>query len=56
MSIMADYNMKKYRVYFKQINATVYDVDAKNKSEAIQQARYLWIADNQAKFDSIQKI
>lgn len=48
--------MKKYRVYFKQINAGYYDVNAENKTEAIAKARWHWIADNQAEIDSIEKI
>lgn len=48
--------MSKYRVYFKQINADYYDVEAKNKTEAKTKATWHWIGDNSAEVDSIEKL
>ena len=38
--------MKKYRVYFEQVNQTYYDVEANNKGDAIGEAVSKWMKDN----------
>lgn len=38
--------MAKYRVYFNQVNQTMYRVKAKNEDEAVKKARILWRQEN----------
>jgi hypothetical protein len=35
--------MRKFKVYFEQVNWTVYEVEAKNRESAINKATRLWV-------------
>jgi hypothetical protein len=38
--------MKKWRVWFDQVNQTVYEVDAESREDAIKKAERIWKGEN----------